>query len=113
MSSGAAQMSGMTRIDLQRHDLSAPGREVIQTRVGISPEAPPSSTGVPAKRSSMSSRGRSSPDRRGAAEDGQGGRGRDGRRRDGPRGKNVGGGNAAVLATYVVEKGKPLITIVE
>jgi quercetin dioxygenase-like cupin family protein len=33
-------MSGITRTDLQRHDLSAPGREVIQNRVGISPEAP-------------------------------------------------------------------------
>jgi mannose-6-phosphate isomerase-like protein (cupin superfamily) len=27
--------------------------------------------------------------------------------------KNVGGGDAAELATYVVEKGTPLITIVE
>ena len=27
--------------------------------------------------------------------------------------RNVGSGNAAELATYVVEKGKPLITVVE
>ena len=27
--------------------------------------------------------------------------------------RNVGGGNAAELATYVVEKGKPLITLVD
>jgi quercetin dioxygenase-like cupin family protein len=27
--------------------------------------------------------------------------------------KNVGGGDAAELATYVVEKGKPLITVVD
>jgi quercetin dioxygenase-like cupin family protein len=27
--------------------------------------------------------------------------------------RNVGNGNAAELATYVVEKGKPLITVVE
>ena len=27
--------------------------------------------------------------------------------------KNVGSGNAAELATYVVEKGKPLLTLVE
>ena len=40
MSSAAEQISGITRTDLQRHDLSAPGREVIQNRVGISPEAP-------------------------------------------------------------------------
>jgi hypothetical protein len=34
-----AQVPGITRIDLQRHDLSAPGREVIQNRVEISDEA--------------------------------------------------------------------------
>ena len=27
--------------------------------------------------------------------------------------RNVGNGNAAELATYVVEKGKPLITVVD
>ena len=27
--------------------------------------------------------------------------------------RNVGSGNAAELATYVVEKGKPLLTVVE
>jgi quercetin dioxygenase-like cupin family protein len=32
---------GLTRTDLQRHDLSVPGREVIQNRVDISPDAPP------------------------------------------------------------------------
>ena len=31
---------GVHRVDLQRHDISAPGREVIQNRVEISPEAP-------------------------------------------------------------------------
>src|SRR4029077_8215569 len=35
------QIPGLTRTDLQQHDLSAPGREVIQNRVEISPEAPP------------------------------------------------------------------------
>jgi quercetin dioxygenase-like cupin family protein len=32
-----AQQSGVTRTDLQRHDLSAPGREVIQVRVELAP----------------------------------------------------------------------------
>jgi quercetin dioxygenase-like cupin family protein len=41
MSSTAQQAPGITRIDLQQHDLSAPGREVIQNRVEISPEPPP------------------------------------------------------------------------
>ena len=35
-----AEVPGITRIDLQRHDLSAPGREGIQNRVEISDEAP-------------------------------------------------------------------------
>ena len=32
-----AQQAGSKRIDLQRHDLSAPGREVIQVRVEFDP----------------------------------------------------------------------------
>jgi len=32
-----AQQPGITRTDLQRHDLSVPGREVIQVRVDIDP----------------------------------------------------------------------------
>jgi quercetin dioxygenase-like cupin family protein len=31
------QQTGLGRIDLQRHDLSAPGREVIQVRVEFDP----------------------------------------------------------------------------
>jgi quercetin dioxygenase-like cupin family protein len=38
--SSIMQQAGITRTDLQRHDLSVPGREVIQNRVDISPEAP-------------------------------------------------------------------------
>ena len=34
-----AQMAGVKRTDLQRHDLSVPGREVIQTRVELAPGA--------------------------------------------------------------------------
>jgi quercetin dioxygenase-like cupin family protein len=32
-----AQQSGITRTDLQQHDLSIPGREVVQVRVDFSP----------------------------------------------------------------------------
>jgi len=32
-----AQQAGIKRTDLQRHDLSAPGREVIQVRVELAP----------------------------------------------------------------------------
>ena len=34
------QPRGLTRTDLQRHDLSVPGREMIQNRVDIEPDAP-------------------------------------------------------------------------
>jgi quercetin dioxygenase-like cupin family protein len=36
-----AQQPGLKRIVLQRHELSIPGREVIQARVEIAPGAPP------------------------------------------------------------------------
>lgn len=32
-----AQPAGVTRTDLQRHDLSAPGREAVQVRVDLAP----------------------------------------------------------------------------
>jgi quercetin dioxygenase-like cupin family protein len=32
-----AQQTGITRTDLQRHDLSAPGREAVQVRVDFAP----------------------------------------------------------------------------
>lgn len=33
----AAQPAGVTRTDLQRHDLSVPGREAVQVRVDLAP----------------------------------------------------------------------------
>jgi quercetin dioxygenase-like cupin family protein len=35
------QVPGINRIDLQEQDLSVPGREVVQNRVELSTEAPP------------------------------------------------------------------------
>ena len=32
-----AQQTGVTRTDLQRHDLSVPGREAVQVRVDLAP----------------------------------------------------------------------------
>ena len=39
VSDAVQQAPGLWRPDLQRHDLSVPGREVIQNRVEIAPEA--------------------------------------------------------------------------
>jgi quercetin dioxygenase-like cupin family protein len=107
-----AQAPGITRNDLQRHDLSIPGREAIQTIVAIAP-------GVTAPRHSH-------PGEEiiyvleGLLE----------YQLDGqppvtlkagdvlfiPAGvvhsaKNVGSGNGAELATYIVEKGTPLVVL--
>ena len=109
-----SQLPGVKRTDLQQHDLSAAGREVVQARIDIAP-------GMTAPRHSH-------PGEEiiyvleGALEyqiDGK------------PpvtlkagdvlfvparaihSAKNVGAGNGAELATYVVEKGKPLVVIAE
>jgi len=39
LQSASAQQSQITRTDLQRHDLSVPGREVVQVRVDFAPGA--------------------------------------------------------------------------
>ena len=112
--SAAAQLSGTHRTDLQRHDLSIPGREVIQARVEIDP-------------------GKTAPKHRHPGEEiiylleGQLEYQLEGKPpvilKAGdvlfiPAGtvhsaKNVGTGNGAELATYVVEKGKPLVELVD
>jgi quercetin dioxygenase-like cupin family protein len=114
MSSVTQQPPGITRIDLQQHDLSAPGREVIQNRVEISPEAPlfrhchPGEEIIYVLKGELEYQIQGEPPRTVKA----------GEALMVPAEavhavKNVGGGGAAELATYVVEKGKPLITLVE
>src|SRR5262245_18475967 len=109
-----AQQTGTKRTDLQRQDLSVPGREVIQVRVDFDPgyvspkhthfgeeiiyvlegtleyhvEGKPTTTCKVGEVLFV------------------------------PAGvvhwvKNVGNGNGAELATYIVEKGKPLVTLVK
>jgi hypothetical protein len=51
-----AQQAGIKRTDLQRYDLSVPGREVIQVLVEFAPGVLFPSTLIQAKRSSMSSK---------------------------------------------------------
>jgi quercetin dioxygenase-like cupin family protein len=99
---------------LQRHDLSVPGREVIQNRVDISPEAPfvrhkhPGEEIIYVLEGSLEYRveGRPPPTLEAGdvlldpAETIH-------------AVKNVGSGNAAELATSVVEKGKQFLVVVE
>jgi quercetin dioxygenase-like cupin family protein len=108
-----AQLAGTRRIDLQRHDLSAPGREVIQARVEIDPgvtsprHTHPGEEIIYVLEGSLEYQVEGKPPVTLKAGDVL----------FIPAGtihaaKNVGSGNAAELATYVVEKGKPLVTAV-
>ena len=104
-----AQVPGITRIDLQRQDLSAPGREVIQNRVEISDEAPAIRHKHPGEEIIYVLEGTLEYEI-----DGKKTTVKPGDVLFVPAGvvhsvKNIGRGNGAELATYVVEKGKPLL----
>jgi len=112
--SGVQQAPGLTRTDLQRHDLSVPEREVIQNRVDIAPEAPPIRHWHPGEEIIYVLEGTleyeidgHSPTRVSAGE-----------ALMVPAEavhavRNVGDGNATELATYVVEKGRPLLNLAQ
>ena len=109
-----AQQPGIKRTDLQRHDLSVPGREAVQVRVDFDPGAAFGKHRHPGEEIIYVIEGSLEYEVEGkppmtlkagevlfisagtihAA-------------------KNVGSGNAAEIATYVVEKGKPLVELVK
>jgi quercetin dioxygenase-like cupin family protein len=112
--SSVQQAPGLSRVDLQQHDLSAPGREVVQNRVEITPEAPAIRHRHPGEEIIYVLEGSLEYEVEGSA----------------PTTveagevffvpaetihavRNVGSGNAQELATYVVERGKPLIEVVQ
>jgi quercetin dioxygenase-like cupin family protein len=108
-----AQQSGTRRIDLQRHDLSAPGREVVQARVELAPGVAfgkhwhPGEEIVYVLEGSLEYQLEGKPPVTLNA----------GEvlfipARTVHAAKNVGSGSGAELATYVVEKGKPLVAMV-
>jgi quercetin dioxygenase-like cupin family protein len=109
-----AQQPGVKRTDLQRHDLSVPGREAVQTRIDFDPGAVAPKHTHPGEEIIYVLEGSLE------------------YQVDGkppvtlhagdvlfiPAGtihaaKNVGSGNGAELATYIVEKGKPLVVPVK
>jgi quercetin dioxygenase-like cupin family protein len=109
-----AQQPEIKRIDLQRHDLSIPGREVIQTRVELPPGVPfprhrhPGEEIIYVLEGTLEYQIDGTPPVTLKAGDVF----------FIPAGmihtaKNVGSGPGAELATYVVEKGKPLVVVVE
>jgi quercetin dioxygenase-like cupin family protein len=107
------QPPGITRTDLQRQDLSV-GREVVQARVDLTPEAPPIKHTHPGEEIIYVLEGSLEYQIEGGPTMTFG----PGDALTVPAGavhsvKNVGSGNAAELATYIVEKGKPLLTPAE
>jgi quercetin dioxygenase-like cupin family protein len=107
-----AQAPGITRTDLQRRDLSVPGREVVQVRVAFAPgvvaprHSHPGEEIVYKVEGSLEYRLDGKPPATLKA----------GEVLFIPAGtihevRNVGSGNAAELATYIVEKGKPLLVL--
>jgi quercetin dioxygenase-like cupin family protein len=108
------QTSGITRTDLSRNDLSVSGREAIQVLVGFAPGVAFPNHNHPGEEIVYVVEG--------ALEYALAGRPpvtlKAGDVLFIPAGtphavKNVGSGKAAELATYIVEKGKPLLTLVE
>jgi quercetin dioxygenase-like cupin family protein len=109
-----AQQPGITRTDLQQHDLSVPGREVVQVRVDFLPgvvaprHSHPGEEIVYAIEGVLEYRLEGKPPVTLEA----------GEVLFIPAEtihavKNVGSGNAAELATYVVVKGMPLVVLAE
>ena len=106
-----AQQAGSKRTDLQRHDLSAPGREVIQVRVDFEPGYFAPRHTHPGEEIIYVIKGTLEYDIGGKVS-----KATAGEVLFVPAGvvhsaKNIGSDNASELATYVVEKGKPLITL--
>jgi quercetin dioxygenase-like cupin family protein len=109
----SAQQARSKRTDLQRHDLSVPGREVIQVRIDFDPGYVAPMHTHPGEEVIYVIEG--------TLEYEIGGK--KSRVKAGdvlfvPAGTphtvtNIGSDNGAELATYIVEKGKPLITLVK
>jgi quercetin dioxygenase-like cupin family protein len=107
-----AQFPGIKRTDLMRHDLSAPGREVVQVRVDFPPGLVAAKHSHPGEELVYVIEGLFEYQLEGEPPV---------TLKAGdvlfiPAGrvhsvKNIGRGNAAELATYIVEKGKPLVVL--
>jgi quercetin dioxygenase-like cupin family protein len=107
-----AQQPGIKRTDALRHDLSVPGREVIQVRVDFDPGVAFGKHSHPGAEVAYVLEGTLEYQLEGQPPVTL----KAGEALFIPAGaihaaKNVGTGNAAELATYIVEKGKPLVVL--
>jgi quercetin dioxygenase-like cupin family protein len=110
----AAQPSGIRRTELQRHDLSVAGREVVQVRVDFFPGAAFGRHTHPGEEIAYVIEGSLEYQVEGKPQVTL----EAGEVLFIPAGtihaaRNVGKGNGAELATYIVEKGKPLVVMVK
>ena len=107
-----AEQLGITRTDALRHDLGVPGREVIQVRVDFNPGVAFGKHSHPGAEVAYVLEGTLEYQLEGQPPATL----KAGEALFIPAGtihaaKNVGTGNAAELATYIVEKGKPLVVL--
>ena len=107
-----AQQPGINRTDALRHDLGVPGREVIQVRVDFDPGVAFGKHSHPGAEVAYVLEGTLEYQLEGQPPVTL----KAGEALFIPAGtihaaKNVGTGNAAELATYIVEKGKPLVVL--
>lgn len=107
-----AEQSGIKRTDALRHDLGVPGREVIQVRVDFAPGVAFGQHSHPGVEVAYVLEGTLEYQLEGEPPVTL----KAGKALFIPAGtihaaKNVGTGNAAELATYIVEKGKPLVVL--
>jgi len=110
----ASAQQGVKRTELQRHDLSVPGREVIQVRVDLKPGVTFPMHSHPGEEIIYVLEGTWEYE----VEDKGAMTLKAGDVLFIPVGvnhgaKNVGSGKGSELATYIVEKGKPLVTLAE
>jgi quercetin dioxygenase-like cupin family protein len=108
-----AQQAGVKRTELQRRDLGVPGREVVQVRVELEPGVVFPGHTHPGEEIIYVIEGTWE-----YVIDGKAVRAEAGDVLFVPAGtihsaKNAGTGNAVELATYIVEKGKPLLTLAD
>jgi quercetin dioxygenase-like cupin family protein len=107
-----AQTAGLQRTDLVKHDISIPGRETIQTRVDFAPGAIAPAHAHPGEEVAHVLEGTLEYRIDGGAPITL----QAGQSLFIPAGaihsaRNVGSGSASELATYIVEKGKPLVVL--
>ena len=108
-----AQQPGATRTELQRRDLSMPGREVIQVRVDLEPGFTFPNHTHPGEEIIYVIEGTWQYEIDGKPVTANAGDVLFIPARTIHSAKNVGSGNGAELATYLVEKGQPLLTLVK